>query len=426
MLERKTVDFIKGFLEAEFEDFNSKELTSLKEQVVNFGFKPFNNETEFYNLKRYFKGMLDAEHITLKVDETTSKVIKCDAYESLVELYPELIKVIDSCFADEYMDNIYIEEGISITFNTWEAGAPASFTYNFNGKLISYYNAELGGEISYEDETEIYFNDEKENDAMEATMNNTTVNETNETVNENMEGNEMGNNVNETAATTEEEVTMAQKAEAFANASKEKAMEFFKLAAKKSRTARFELKKMSNMNNGQLEAYIKKQGKKLIDSIVGEVKEHAEELKENSDIIPEFVEESKKVFNLIDVIKDILGETETTGWAKFVSIVKAVVRWLLSLLIKVGTVVLKIAFTATVGIVKISATALVTAGKIVGTVNKEIVKPTIGATKDAWANHKANAEERKARKAQQQEDFDEFEEELFDFDEDVTTEEETK
>ena len=413
MLNKETVSFIKGFLEAEFEDFNSNELTSLKEQVVNFGFKPFNNEVDFYNLKRYFKGMLDAEHITLKVDETTNKVIKCDAYASLVELYPELVDIINSCFNDDYMDNIHIEEGISITFNTWEAGAPASFTYNFSGKLISYYNAELGEAISYEDETEVYFNKMEED-----VMNNETINVT---VNDNMEDETMKNeNINETAATTEEttETTMGEKAKNFAENAKEKLTEGFKFVTENIDTAADEVKKMANMNDVQLENYLKDNGKDILDKIVNSVKKYCGDLKKVSERHPDkadkFTAKINKSNNIVKLIKDVIDEEGLSGWGKFKSIVKEIVSWLLRLFLKVGAIVLKLAFTVVVGTIKIGATAIVTTGRAVGVLNKEVIKPTIKAGKKAWDTHKANMAAKKL-----EEDFEEETEFFFADDEDA-------
>ena len=405
MLERKTVDFIKGFLEAEFEDFNSNELTSLKEQVVKFGFESFNNEAGFYNLKRHFKDVLDMEHITLKVDETTNKVLKCDAYDSLVELYPELVDIINSCFKDDYMDNIHIEEGISITFNTWEAGAPASFTYNFNGKLISYYNAELGEAISYEDETEVYFNDESmEENAMNETINNATTND-------NMEDETMRNINEETAATTEE-VTMGEKAKAFAENAKEKVAEGFEYIINNVDGVSEEVKKMANMTDVQLEKHLTEKGKEILDKIMNKVKKYHKDMKDNSDICPELEEEAKKSMNIIKLIGSVLDEEGLSGWGKFKAIVKELVKWLLRLLLKVGVIILKIALTVAVGAIKIGATALVTTGKVIGVLNEEVVKPSIKVGKDAWNTHKAN----KAAKAKEDE-FEEVREALFGVDE---------
>ena len=390
MLERKTVNFIKGFLEAEFEDFNSNELTSLKEQVVKFGFESFNNEAGFYNLKRNFKDVLDMEHITLKVDETTNKVLKCDAYDSLVELYPELVDIINSCFKDDYMDNIHIEEGISITFNTWEAGAPASFTYNFNGKLISYYNAELGEAISYEDETEVYFNDES---MEENSMNNETIN--NATVNDNMEDETM-RNINETAATTEEAIK-GEEAKTFAENAKEKLEEGFEYIVNNVDGVAEEIKKMANMNDVQLEKHLTEKGKEIFDKIMNRVKKYYKDMKDNSDICPELEEEAKKSMNIIKLISNVLDEKGTSGWGKFKAIVKELVKWLLRLLLKVGVIVLKIALTVVVGAIKIGATALVTTGKVIGVLNEEVVKPTIKAGKDAWTNHKSKVNEKETK-----------------------------
>lgn len=402
MLERKTIEFIKGFLEAEFEDFNSNELTSLKEQVVKFGFESFNNEAGFYNLKRHFKDVLDMEHVTLKVDETTNKVLKCDAYDSLVELYPELVDIINSCFKDDYMDNIHIEEGISITFNTWEAGAPASFTYNFNGKLISYYNAELGEEISYEDETEVYFDDE------------------------NMEDETMKNINEETAATTEEKQDAVKKAEDFVETAKEKMIELGKKTAPKMKSFLALLKKLNEMPSDEAEKFLSENGVELLTN----TKEKAMKLIKNIDISSELDNGDKEVqrkrlrdrktfSELVETINATLGDEEKTAWGKFKDIVKEIASYILRFFLKGIAIGLKVAFTLGVGCVKIGATALFTTGKAIGVLNKEVLKPALKAGKTAWNTYKANkVEKAKATiKEAEEEEFAEVREALFGVDE---------
>lgn len=243
---------------------------------------------------------------------------------------------------------------------------------------------------------------EDENMEEDIMMNETT--KTNGTINNtstNMEDESMKNiEINEeVAATTEEEVAMGEKAKAFAEASKEKLANGFKFVTENVDVAADEVKKMANMNDVQLEEYLKDNGKDILDKIIDAVKKYSGKMKENADLFPSFKDRAVKADNIVELIKAVLDEEELTGWGKFKAIVKELVRWLLRLLVKVGAIVLKIVFTLAVGTIKIGATALVTVGKTVGVVNKEIIKPTVKAGKTAWNNHKA----KKAEKAKEAE-----------------------
>lgn len=207
-----------------------------------------------------------------------------------------------------------------------------------------------------------------------------------------------------------EEVTMGEKAKAFAEASKEKLADGLKFVVENVDVAADEVKKMANMSDKELESYLKNNGKSVLDKIVEAVKKYSGKMKENADVFPSFKDRAEKSDNIVELIKDVLDEEELSGWGKFKAIVKEIVMWLLRLLLKIGAIVLKIAFTIVVGTIKIGATALVTAGKTIGVVNKEIVQPTVKAGKKAWTNHKA----RKAEREAMEENFDDIEEELFD------------
>lgn len=281
----------------------------------------------------------------------------------------------------------------------------------FNQQQLEFFKSqvkELGIEINEMDEENFYIvketltdmyskmqniieNKESEEITMSKTNtnNNATVNNTN-----NEEMIDM-RNVNEEVATTVE-VTMGEKAKAFAEGAKEKLSDGFKFVTENVDVAADEVKKMANMKDNELEKYLKENGKSILDKIINAVKGFANNSRENERKFPGFgfKQDADKADNIIELIKEVLDEEELNGWGKFKAIVKELIKWLLRLLLKVGAIVLKIALTLTVGAIKIGATALVTAGKALGVVNKEVVKPTIKAGKTAWNNHK----ERKATK----------------------------
>lgn len=292
----------------------------------------------------------------------------------------------------------------------------------FNQQQLEFFKSqvkELGIEINEMDEENFYIvketltdmyskmqniieNKESEEITMSKTNtnNNATVNNTN-----NEEMIDM-RNVNEEVAVTKEEVTMGEKAKAFAEGAKEKLSDGFKFVTENVDVAADEVKKMANMKDNELEKYLKENGKSILDKIVNAVKKYSGKMKDNADIFPSFKERADKADNIIELIKEVLDEEELNGWGKFKAIVKELIKWLLRLLLKVGAIVLKIALTLTVGAIKIGATALVTAGKALEVVNKEVVKPTIKAGKTAWNNHKE-------RKATKEDETNTIERELF-------------
>lgn len=246
----------------------------------------------------------------------------------------------------------------------------------------------------------------------------------NATVNNNNEGVVDMKNVNEEVAATVE-VTMGEKAKAFAEGAKDKLADGFKFVTENVDVAADEVKKMANMSDKDLEKYLKENGKSILDKIINAVKEFANNSKENERKFPGFgfKQDADKADNIIELIKAVLDEEELSGWGKFKAIVKELVKWLLRLLLKVGAIVLKIAFTLVVGAVKIGATTLVTAGKALGVVNKEVVKPTVNASKTAWNNHKERkaAKEAETNNIEYEEDFEDDED---DFDDDFDVVEE--
>lgn len=232
----------------------------------------------------------------------------------------------------------------------------------------------------------------------EIDMSKSTKTNNNATVNNNNEGVIDMKNVNDEVAVTVEEVTMGEKAKALAEGVKGKIEDGLKFAVENVDVAANEVKKMANMNDKELEEHLKTNGKAVLDKIVNAVKGFANKSREDGKKFSFFSdvanENADKADNIVELIKEVLDEDGLNGWGKFKAIVKELIKWLLRLLLKVGAIVLKIALTLTVGAIKIGATALVTAGKAIGVVNKEVVKPTVKVGKTAWNNHK----ERKAAK----------------------------
>lgn len=265
---------------------------------------------------------------------------------------------------------------------------------------------------------EVYFNDEDE-------MEEDTMSETiNVTVNETMEGEEMKETINETAATTEE-VKAAQAAKEFIDNQAEKVTEAVKKVAGKVGEIEETLKELNGMNSEEAEKVIEEKATEIL----GKIKAGATKMlgninkllildEDNEKAVSKYKADQKTLSELVDVI-DTAIHSKDTAWSKFKTIVKAIASYLLKLVLKAASLVLKVAFTLTVGLIKIGATAVVTTGKVVSTLNKEVVKPTVKAGKNAWATHKANKiEKAKATiKEAEEEEFQEVREALFGVDE---------
>lgn len=250
---------------------------------------------------------------------------------------------------------------------------------------------------------------------------NSVIEYANETIiNDSMEDEDMKENTTNTNATINEEVTMGEKAKAFAEASKEKLANGFKFVVENVDVAAGEVKKMADMNSNQLEDYLKNNGKDILDKIIDAVKGFANKSREDGNKFSFFGDvankNAEKADGIVELIKAVLDEEELSGWGKFKAIVKELLLWILRLFLKVGAIVLKLAFTVVVGAIKIGAIALVTAGKVVNVANKEIVKPGVKAGKKAWAKHKENVETRKAEKAAKETEDDYFFDDEDDFD----------
>jgi hypothetical protein len=264
-------------------------------------------------------------------------------------------------------------------------------------------------------------------------INNTNVTINNTTIKEEKT---MKNINEEVAATieTDEEMTAGEKARAFAEASKERLVNGFKFVTETVGEAADiiteESKKMANMSDEELSEYLKVNGKEILDNVMKAVRNYADKSRKQGEEFPFFKsdldENADKADNIIELIKDVLDEKELNGWGKFKEIVKELIRWLVRLLLKVGAIVLKLAFTIAVGTIKVGAIAIVTTGKVLGVLNKEVIKPSVKAGKKAWNTHKVNKAARDKVKAEKEladaekileeeleDEFDDIEEALF-------------
>ena len=287
---------------------------------------------------------------------------------------------------------------------------------------------ELGIEIDEMDEESFYIVKEILNDmyskmqniienkeSEEITMSK-SVKTNNATANNNTNNEEMIDmkNVNKEVAATVEEITIGAKA--FAEGAKDKVVDATKKVASTLSCIEEEAVKISSMNNAKAEAYIAENAVEVLEKF----KNGATKLLNNIGIIieedPELEgslrKKAKSLSEFIEVIQDTLDEEGVNGWGKFKAIMKEVAKFVLGLILKAAAVVLKIAFTLVVGAIKIGATTLVTAGKVVGVVNNEVVKPTTKDIKTTWANRKKKAEAEDDAEVTD-DDFDEIEEELF-------------
>lgn len=144
-------------------------------------------------------------------------------------------------------------------------------------------------------------------------MEDTTMNNTNETVNA-------------------KEVAMAEKAKAFAEASKEKLVDGFKFIFENIDVAADEVTKMSNMNSEELEEYLKENSESIFGKIMGSVRDFSDRLKSKSGLFPSFAKHAETSDNIITLIKDVLDDNEINGWGKYPQIVEALRIWLLKIL----------------------------------------------------------------------------------------------
>ena len=112
------------------------------------------------------------------------------------------------------------------------------------------------------------------------------------------------NNIN--VAVTEEELTMGEKAKAFAEGAKEKLTDGFKFVTENVDVAAEEVKKMANMSDRELEEYLKTNSKSVLDRIVDAVKKYSGKMKDNAEFFPNLKNTADKADNIIELIKEVL------------------------------------------------------------------------------------------------------------------------
>lgn len=185
-----------------------------------------------------------------------------------------------------------------------------------------------------------------------------------------------------------------QEAQGFIESVKGKAEEGFKFFITNAEGVKKEFEKLAGMSNTEAEKYIAENAESFFNNIMGKFEDYRKDMKEGSELFPNLKVRYEKCDNIIGLIKEILDDDQKNGWGKFVDIVKSIIMWLVRLMFKVASVVLKLAFTVAVGAIKIGCTAVTTGIKAIGVVNKEIVKPAVKAGKAAWNTHKENKAER--------------------------------
>ena len=371
------MDYIIDFIDndMQFEEFSPEQLAHLKEEARKLGVqvrKDAIDEREFYSIKKSFADLYNKQK---RMERTIAQSIK-DTIDEIPSKMP--------ANASEIIEEI-IEEFTSDT--------------EYEVKEVAATN-ETNNQTTVEDETM--------NNKTTGTVNNETVNNTIES----MEDTTM-NNTNTNGTVNAEEVTMADKAKAFAEASKEKLAGGFKFVVENIDVAADEVTKMSNMNSEELEEYLKDNSESIFSKIMGSVKDFRDRMKSKSGSFPSFAKHAETSDNIIKLVKEVLDDEEINGWGKFKEIVKALIKWVVRLFIKVGAIVLKVALVIVVGGVKIACTIIATTIRAASVLNKEVVKPTVKVAKKEWADHKV-------RKAAKEAAMNNIEEEAFeDFGEEI-------
>lgn len=219
-----------------------------------------------------------------------------------------------------------------------------------------------------------------------------------------------GDNAMEEVASSKEFI-FGEKARRFAEASKEKLEEGVKFATENIDTVKEEVKQMANMPPELLEDHLKSSGKKHLRKIMKGIEEFISEKRKSANELSYFAktdsQDAERAENLLVLIKDIMDDENKSGWGKFVSIVKELAKWVVKVFLTIGAVVLKIAFTGAVGVIKIGAATLVSAGAVGNALYKEVFKPAFKAGKKVW--NKAKEKAANIKDALQDDDFDEDE-----------------
>lgn len=192
--------------------------------------------------------------------------------------------------------------------------------------------------------------------------------------------------VDTTAATREvEEVTLGDKAKEFAEARKEDLEKLSGFVVENVPVVKAEVEKMLQMPSDKLGDYIVANGSKVIGNIIKGVKDFASSKKKEAKDFPFFAdavtESAEKAEAFVKTVEEITDEEGKKGWGKIKKIVKALIGWILKIVIKIGAIIFKVALTLVVGTIAIGSAAVLTAGSVAGIAYKEVVKPVFNGGK---------------------------------------------
>lgn len=207
-------------------------------------------------------------------------------------------------------------------------------------------------------------------------------------------------NIEEEFSTLDEEIKATKEAETFANSAKEKMERAANYMIKNIKGVGRILKEynnFANMTDAEIEATLKENGMALFTRLKDAVAGH----KVSIEAMKEFVNvdyDTEETENVLDVFRKIVDDDSTNGWGKFKNIVKVLIRYLLKIIIYVLHVILKIAITVTVGLIKMSAVALKVGYKSGKIVKKDVIDPGVKTVKKSYHNYKEQKEEAKETK----------------------------
>lgn len=154
-----------------------------------------------------------------------------------------------------------------------------------------------------------------------------------------------------------------------------------------------EAKIIAAMSQQEAEHYIRRkyhmQADKFIDWITKELDIELKCSKKGDDIFAPVnssndSENTSRLRKALDDFKKVKDEGEKKGWKKLKELLKAVFGIIFALFIEVAKVVLKLAFSLAVGVIKIGACAITTLASCAGTINSDVVKPI----KSAYTEYK--------------------------------------
>lgn len=204
--------------------------------------------------------------------------------------------------------------------------------------------------------------------------------------------------------TTTNSNKVSENAKAFAEAAQERVESAAKYTINAVSSVKDVVKDVASMKTDDLEDYLKYNAETLWDKIKDRITATRDKLSKAKEDFPELEEREQKLTNILNTFSEILDDEELGGWGKFKEIVKALVKWIVRIFLKIGQILLKIAVTVVVGAVKIGAVAIDTTFGVVGIVGRDVVKPTFDSAKTAYDNHKV----RKAEKKAMEDDFDDY------------------